>query len=855
MKPDRRTFLKLTGAVPAAAAAQPAGTAAAPAAPSTAAPRPARIQWPRTYTGAHIQQIAFPLGGIAAGSISLGGRGQLRDWEIFNRPDKGNEPAYSICSIWAQLPGKKPVAKIAEARYLPPYEGASGLGWNNAPGLPRLDGAAFTGKYPMAQIDFRDRKLPVKLSLEAFTPIFPLDADASGLPAFVLRYKVTNPNAVPAHVALCYTIDNPVDRGDQRVNEKRESGALKGLIMTNPSLAADHVMRGDFTLAALGDGEVSIWRGAPKGRWWSGPLLFWDEFSAKGRLEAEPAQVTAVGAVCIRREIPAGGQSDFTFVLAWHFPNRTPERCGWTAPKGLEKSIIGNHYCTRYKDSWAAAEALARDLEPLEKKTRAFIQAVDQATLPGSVKDAAMSNLSTLATTTSFRTADGEFKGFEGVNNKAGCCFGSCTHVWNYETTTAHVFPSLSLSLRKSAFGYPMDERGAMFFREMLPPGKGRSDIVATDGQMGQIMKVYLDWKLSGNNDWLREMWPKAKKALEFAWLPGSWDADRDGVTEGVQHNTYDVEFYGPNPQCSVYYLGALRACEEMAKAANDDAYARQCRDLFQRGSQWIDANLFNGEYYVQKIKGAMRADVASGLISNMGSENTEQPEFQVGEGCLVDQLIGQYQADVCGLGPLLKPENIRKAMASIWRYNWREDLSDHIAVQRIYALGDEAGLLICDYGKAERPRVPFPYYAEVWTGLEYSIAALMIWNGLVAEGIRVVEGARLRHDGERRNPFDEPECGHHYARALSAWSPVLALCGFSYDAPNQRLDVSPRQRPAIFRGFWSNASGWGTFELGNKLTIRAEAGELRIRELSIRGRAVKLAKPALITPTAPFTV
>jgi len=796
----------------------------------------------------------MPLGGIAAGSISLGGRGQLRDWEIFNRPDKGNAPIYSICSIWAQVPGKKPVAKIAESRYLPPFEGPSGLSYNNAPGLPRLDNATFTGKYPMAQIDFRDRKLPVKLSLEAFTPIFPLDADASGLPAFVLRYKVSNPGPAAAQVALCYALDNPVDRGDARVNERREAGALRGLMMTNPSLAADHAMSGNVTLAALGDGEVSIWRGAPKGRWWSGPMLFWDEFSGKGRLEAEAAQVNTAGIVCIRKEVPAGGQADFTFVIAWHFPNRTPERCGWNAPKGLEKTVIGNHYCTRFKDSWAAAEALARDLEPLEKKTRAFVDAMTQATLPGAVKDAAMSNISTLATTTSFRTSDGEFHGFEGVNDKAGCCHGSCTHVWNYETTTAFLYPSIAHSLRSAAFGYPMDERGGMYFREMLPANKGRSTIVATDGQMGQIMKVYLDWKLSGDNEWLRGMWPKAKKALEFAWLPGSWDADRDGVTEGVQHNTYDVEFYGPNPQCSVYYLGALRACEEMARAMDDTAYAGECRKLFESGSKWIDANLFNGEYYIQKVQGAKRADVAKGLISDMGSENTEQPEFQMGEGCLVDQLIGQYQADACGLGPLLKPDNIRKTLAAIWRYNWREDLSEHISLQRTYALGDEAGLLICDYGKAPRPRVPFPYYAEVWTGLEYSIAALMIWTGMVTEGVKIVEAARLRHDGLRRNPFNEPECGHHYARAMSAWSPILALSGFNYDAPKKRLDVSPRQRPAVYRGIWSTASGWGTFELGDKLTIRAEAGELEISELSIRGRTVKLPAPARVTPGKPLT-
>src|SRR5208283_1014533 len=184
MRSSRRMFLKVAGAAPAAAAvgAQApvvgAPPAAAPAASPVAAPVP--LDWPRRFTGQQLSMIAFPLGGIAAGSIALGGRGQLRDWEIFNRPEKGNAPPYAYASIWAQLPGRKPVAKVAESRILPPYEGPSGLGSNNSPGLQRLDSAVFTGEYPMACIDFRDRRLPVKLILEAFTPFFPLDADASG---------------------------------------------------------------------------------------------------------------------------------------------------------------------------------------------------------------------------------------------------------------------------------------------------------------------------------------------------------------------------------------------------------------------------------------------------------------------------------------------------------------------------------------------------------------------------------------------------------------------------------------------------------------------------------------------------
>ncbi|WP_321475451.1 GH116 family glycosyl-hydrolase [uncultured Paludibaculum sp.] len=845
MQTDRRSFLKIAGATPAALSAQIA-------APGSSG----GVAWPRKFAGLQLQQIAFPLGGIAAGSISLGGRGQLRDWEIFNRPDKGNAPSYALPAIWAQVGDRQPVAKIAEARYLPPYEGSSGLGSNNMPGMPRMDTAVFTGSYPIAHIDFRDRKLPVRLALDAFTPIFPLDADESGLPVAILRYKVTNPANVAAKVALCYSIDNVADRGDGRTNTEKASGALRGLVMSNPGVAADHELKGDFTLAALGDGEVTIWRGWPKGRWWNSPMLFWDEFSAKGRLENEPDPRNAVGAVSIRKEIPAGGSAEFTFVLAWHFPNRTPARCGWHADKGDEKTLIGNYYSTRFPDSWATAEYLAKQLPMLEKKTRAFVQAMADSTLPGAVKDAAMSNLSTLATTTSFRTSEGEFHGFEGVNDKAGCCHGSCTHVWNYESTTAMVYPTLARSLRNAVFGHMMDERGAIHFRETLPTKGARSGLAAADGQMGQIMKAYLDWRLWGDKAWLAKIYPAVRKSIEFCWIPGGWDADRDGVMEGAQHNTYDVEFYGPNPMCGIYYLGALRAGEELAKAAGDQAFAQECRGLYGRGRKWIEANLFNGEYFIQKVQGTKKDTVAKALISDMGSENTESPEYQMGNGCLVDQLIGQYQSEVCGLGPLVSEEMIKKTLQSIYQYNYKRDMSDHECVQRTYVLNDEAALVVCDYGKGTRPHIPFPYYGEVFTGLEHATASHMIYAGMAAEGMECFVNTRRRYDGQRRNPWDEAECGHHYARAMAAWSGILALSGFVYHAPEKRLILKPQHKLTELKCFWSTASGWGTFELGSAgLTIRVEDGFLDLGSVELAKRTVKLQEPVKILPGQPYKV
>jgi uncharacterized protein (DUF608 family) len=302
------------------------------------------------------------------------------------------------------------------------------------------------------------------------------------------------------------------------------------------------------------------------------------------------------------------------------------------------------------------------------------------------------------------------------------------------------------------------------------------------------------------------------KKALEFAWVQGGWDGDKDGVAEGVQHNTYDVEFYGPNPMCGIYYLGALRACEEMAQATGEEAFARECRRLFESGKRWIDQNLFNGQYYIQKTRGIPVDKIAKPLRSRGGADDPEHPEFQLGEGCLVDQLVGQYVADFTGLGPLVDPATIRQTLQSIYKYNYKRDLYSHNSVQRTFALNDESALVICDYGATKRPKVPFPYFAEVMTGFEYSAAVLMLEHGMLKEGVECIENIRRRYDGERRNPWDEAECGRHYARAMAAWSGVVALGGFRYDGVQKAVAANPKVSADRVSSFWSCAAAWGTF-------------------------------------------
>jgi hypothetical protein len=467
-----------------------------------------------------------------------------------------------------------------------------------------------------------------------------------------------------------------------------------------------------------------------------------------------------------------------------------------------------------------------------------FVRRFCESDLPVEVKEAALFNVSTLRTQTCFRTPDGRLFGFEGCSNSRGCCQGSCTHVWNYDQATAFLFGGLARTMREVEFAHATNAEGLMSMRVDLPLRYAqRSGKAAADGQMGCIMKMYREWQLSGDGALLRSLWPHVRKALEFCWVPGGWDADRDGVMEGCQHNTMDVEYFGPNPQMEFWYLGALRAAEEMGRAAGDPDFADDCRRLFDRGRAWTEANLFNGDYFEHRIQLPQGPSaIHPGLVVGMGTKDFAKPDYQLGPGCLVDQLVGQFMARVCGLGDLADPAKIRRTLDSIWQHNRRVGFQDHFNNMRSFALGDERALLMASFPK-ERPQFPFPYFPEVMTGFEYVAAVGMMYEGERERGLECIRDIRARYDGRRRNPFDEAECGHHYARAMASWAAVLALTGFRYSAVSGTLTLA--SSPG--RWFWASGYAWGSVVIGpatsaNRVRLEVAEGAMDLAEIVIDG-------------------
>jgi uncharacterized protein (DUF608 family) len=786
---------------------------------------------PPVYTGRQLDEIAFPLGGIGAGTIFLGGWGQLRDFEIFNRPEKGLQFAYTFFTLYAKRGDEEPVTRVVQG----PVGGVnftgrgSGVDRMNGAGLPHLRECRFTGAFPMARLDFTDARMPLNAAMEAFNPFIPLNDKDSSLPVAIFLFHLENPGDQPVKATLFANLENrtghPESGGGVIAYKSGENVA--GLDMRTKKHDPESPRYGTLALTTTWK-DLNIRTHWLRGGWFDALHDFWDAASQHGELpeNREPAEASAdrndVGSIGLKVTLAPGEKATLPIFITWHHPNFEKY---WG-----NRAVWKNYYATLFSDAFDVAEYVGENLSRLDRETRLFKDSLFESTLPAPVMDAVSSQISILKTHTCLRLTDGTFYAFEGCNSNTGCCEGTCTHVWNYAQALPYLYPNLERSIRDADYAYNMTGEGRMTFRMPLPLGTIAAGQfhAAGDGQLGGVMKVYREWLISGDDAWLRKVWPQTRRALEFAWQ--GWDKDKDGVMEGVQHNTYDIEFIGPNTMMGSFYLGALRAGEEMARYLGDDASANEYRRLFESGKKWMNENLFNGEFYRQEVR------TPEGKIL---ADPKEFPRYQYGDGCLSDQMIGQWYARMLGLGDLFDPENVKKTMASIFKYNWKADLSEHANPQRIYALNDEQGLLLCSWPRGGRPPLPFVYSDEVWCGIEYQVASHLIYEGFIEEGLAVVKGVRDRHDGVRRNPWDEFECGHHYSRSMASYAVLLALSGFHYNAAAKQLAFKPCIHEKDFSCFFSVDSGWGVYRQRIRhnvawTEIEARYGTLELRQIGV---------------------
>ena len=835
-----------------------------------------------TYAGRQLEAVSFPVGGVGAGAVHIDGRGVRHAWMIFPRywlanevPDKPSPEA----TYWVRANERLPLAEPKKLAYYMSYVPDSffavrvaGAGIEPVVRVLQTVGEApfepvaslsMRGAYPLAWYDFHDNALPAKVSMRTWNPLIPLEIRDSAMPCAIYDLTAENPTGRPLTVSFLATQQNATGltgykrkidgvrsggRG-RNVNRIEQRGSVTMLLMTS-DIPQDDIGYGQMALAT-GDGDRQATAA------WYEPEELLAEFASDGRLDglqqAGPTTSGTVnGALAKSLTLAPGEKRTLSFVLSWYFPNATHGDGKLTADTWTGR---GNQYTNWWTDAAAVAEDVLTRYDQLERRTLAYQQALYETNLPYWFLDRISSQVTPIRTRTVWWAKNGYFGAWEGMGAGTGSCGGNCNHVWHYAQAYARLFPTLGRTMRKQDYAFPRPDGGLPYRQpsEMCPPEQRKYP--AADGQLGVVLATYREHLMSIDAAWLKNTWPSTRNAMQF--VIDTWDADRDGSLDGIMHTTLDCKVGGSTPWLGSMYLAALRACEKMARIVGDDVLAEEYREIAESGCKKQDAELFNGEYFIQRING--RPEDLPDYYTQHGfrSEKRMHPAFIGGqnyfEGCEVDQLLGQWWAWQLDLGWLYPEDHVRAALRSLYAANYFPAFADFERSRVPWVDPDDGGMVVLTFphGRDERlnGKKMLGYDACTLTGFEYAAAAAMIRAGLLREGFTVVRTISDRCDGRMRtglhkttwgysgNPFGDDESGKWYARGQSAWSLLLAAQGYIHDGPAGMIGFDPVWKPDNHRSFFTAAEGFGVFSQkrlddSQTCTIDVRDGTLKLRRI-----------------------
>ncbi len=823
-------------------------------------------------TVSHVSGI--PLGGIGAGSVEVRPDGLFHDWLIFNSgrwspgsPGPEHPPLGpgDLVFLVRTRSGEEPPC----VRWLAVSAGLHDLysfAW-----LKCVESIHYEGTFPAARLTYEDEALPVRLSATAFSPFIPGDSEASGTPGFLVEFRIENPGAEDVDVSLLGTLRSAAGAGqpDRRpVNtvETSDGGAI--IRLGAEGLEEGHPTTGSMAFGLSG-GNVSFISGAfsierPGLVYYGGSRygmkvyssLTWfrdhgslpdlspssppslpegfdpaalpdaevhAEFSRLVRhpafhnqyhvlLHTQPALSRDAGLqreflvdavrnlqeirdrggawgdayLCSRQTLAPGDSAECAFAVAWHFPNHI-------TPSGERP---GHRYERRFSCSTDAARHLLERRGELKSRSLALPQAVLDSSLPVEMSEAVLAQLGTLVKST-WWTREGRFGVWEGL----GCC-GFHTMDISYQGS----FPLIALfpDLEKEQMTH-----GALFQREdgriphMFTPDFGAVDdqFERVDMNPQFVMLVARDYLWTGDRSFLAALWPAVVRAMESTAL---LDGDGDGLPDsGTRRNTYDVwDFQGCPSYISSLWLGALAAAARLAAEAGDGGLAGRYREMLERGLASFEEKLWNGQYYV------LWRDGRTG---------------ETDECCMSDQVSAEWFFASCGWDGVLPAGRVRAALRAILTHNFRPD----------------HGLINATYPPGVPHRMPTSGNLQqdaTWTGIEYTVAALLLRHGMAEEALELVRDIHRRY--ERAGRFwDHVECGDHYYRAMSSWTLLPAASGFRLDIPAGEVGFEPRLPERPFRCPFLAAGTFGSYtEEQDGAVLEVRDGSLEVRRLRLPG-------------------
>lgn len=779
---------------------------------------------PTTYLKSknELDFIGMPVGGIMCGMVYLGGDGRLWLWDVFNKNQSG--------VIYKNIPWHEKIQFNFD--YVRPFDGANYVepvkdvrpldqGFSiSVNGVEKklhdFDEIAFEATYPVATVKFSDATF--EITLKAYSPFIPLNEKDSALPVTILSYSIRNKTATPVSVEFKGWLENKAaiysanDPQYYRVNEEVKDEKFKGVFMYPRS----------YNWA-----DESFWNAPDYGNFCLAGFNQNDKINAG----------SPIGTVTTSTNINANSSVDLNYSIAWYFPNLIFE---------MIKNEGGRHYKKRFKSSVEVTRYVHDNFKNLSEQTLLWSNTwYKDSTLPHWFLERTFLNISTLATTTCHWFESGRFYAWEGI----GSCPGTCNHVWQYAQAVGRIFPALERDTRERVdLGVGFFEDGHIGFRAEYDTSP------AIDGQAGRILDIYREHQMSVDDKFLKRVWPKTKKAIEYLLAQ---DTNNDGMTDTTLENTLDAKWPGEIAWIVGLTITAVKASQLMAEEMNDSEFAKRCSDYVTKGKANMEKLLYNGEYFIH------RPDAIKGRNGVIGSYNT----------CHIDQVYGQSWAFQVGLGRTLDREKTLSALKALWKYNFTTDVGPYLAEHhggRPYALPGEGGMIMNTNPKNED--VPYgvkdawqvTYFHECMSGFEHQVASHMMAEGMTEESLILTRTVHDRYSAKKRNPFNEVECSDHYARAMASYGTYITACGFTYHGPKQEIGFAPKLNADNFKSAFTAAEGWGTYsqiKKGKNLECKVDVkwGRLLVKTVTVEkaGKSTRVDLKTLteITPGNPLNI
>jgi non-lysosomal glucosylceramidase len=840
---DRRKFIKSTGAGVAATSVAPWLTLAPPRPGASGQAKPAAPHT-ETYAAGQRPRSGIAHGGIGAGSIELRKDGNFYNWSIFNNYPLGNGPvlqpatfphshaedSYLFFIVRFQEAGQAPAFKLLQLNNSLDEGAMQGIAYY----FPWMSAAAqieYQARFPFTQLRFTDPDMPFEVEMEAFSPFIPHDVKNSALPGVYFNFRLIPKLGKRVEVMLMATLRNLVgyDLKEKYFRSKLVEGrGYKYCDHSAGGMDTAHTSFGQMGLASLAD-DSSYYLG------WEHKHPFYERLLVENRLanldDTDNRNITVPGterrrgrftssaekdqrcfsSLAITRELDGQQPIEHTFALAWHFPNHygsySVKPGDFEGDYRIAQQITkrqGHYYENHFADAAEVAKYLAENRGDLEKRSREFLGHFFDSSLPAFALDQVNSQLNTFISSSVLRK-DGGFGIREGLTPDRS---------WG---------PNATMDV--SLYGSPMI---VALFPELQKQMMRQHQALQTDkGEVNHGLALDLDYTLNGTwgvnhridlapnyiqmvlrdcfftNDaaYLQEMWPSVKKAIVYVLQERSKNGGALPWMEGIMCSYDNFPMYGHAAYLLSQWASAMGMAAEAAKDLGDAAFESQCRAIGQQAVQAMEENLWNGSYYR--------------LYNELGGPKGKD------EGCLTDQLIGQWTAHLCGLGHLFRPERVRQALSEIVRRSFN-------------------GQFLRNCSWPQHPEF-FPVHETdwwvdqantPWTGVELAFASLLLYEGLYDEAMRIIEAVDTRYR-KAGLYWDHQEFGGHYYRPMSAWAILQGALGLSIR--QGCISFDPQVPGEACRLFFAGPEGSAHFERQrNADQIIVRTGQLRFERLRI---------------------